>query len=942
MQSTKKSTSVRRGKGGFVVGFLRQLFQSEKNSTTNAEDLHENGLLALEAGTPLQLHELDKLSRELMERNEEDDGEVEKWDNASLQRPYRCTSASVKQHSVSRVLASVQRHYQLATEAIPFAGLVELNKKPMEWEKLKRDVYLFIRLHAFTQVVDELIAKGNGTTPRTIEHSYLGFRWRTKSEAREKREEVRMSIITVSFPTNVTKQLTEALELWRTAQSVVQSFSKHCSNGDDSAVEAAVGLTLETLLSIQQSLQALAERKVHSLEEGGDVFWGGCDALQQPLVEELRFVGRVASCALAGAYAVEVHEKVRQECEEYFRGRANKMESVRTLLNEMYDLRQQMAQATTERCSELRDRLNEHMEEFFMLHQTLAEADGAMSNLCDMYTVHLPENANVLWTFPSSCVKCVGDQFHMPRFFRYERERTLADYTNVEEEPRNAVEPCKTPVDRGILFNGTEGCGKVGFTLLRAQLVDSVKGTVSNCWLKRYTFPVYEETTTRHQAVEIFRSLMERELSVHESCATHRVTCATEVFCEADARVVYFHVPKGRTQMRFNSTHDVGKRIARLGAKWLHDALQCIIDLHSCHLVHEDINLSCFTYDDFGNTTLGFFSNVLWDSKCGRKSALEDTVDFGALLHAEVLPYLRAGSPTAEPVHPQRSTDRCEKVQSAGFAVYQNRLRRCEETIDLFEEVASRLIGKLEPRWDLLDARAFVRRFLEINSDEREYLFSKEISYPPHWASWKGIVPVSMIPERWALCQLMPESTTVFLNRNVHLWEIYWKRRRKMVKNRGGGSFSMPAELKTLPCFLPCSDDCEVNERFLWYTCGSEEEAWTICLKGCDGTECVLSVSPPPMHDSKRAGNGNASVAWGVVFRVSLGTVVVGAEENVSDCGLASGTSPLPSVDCAIKNMRCNPVLIKRGSNSSASYDVVVFSPKQHCYPEYLVHWLQN
>ncbi|RNF14325.1 transferase [Trypanosoma conorhini] len=945
------SAGGRKRKRSAIVGFLRSLFRPASNSAVEAEDLRQYGLLALEAGTPPELHRLDEVDWEAMDR--EDVGGHEK--------PVFVTSASVRQRSVSRVLASIHRCYQLATEAITFAGLVRLYHEPEQWSELERDIYLFNRLQTFVNVVDA-IPSNEGDRPETSkkEYSCRGLRWRTKTEAVLRREEQREAIVSRCFPPHISSKLMEALELWKTAQSLAESFFKQGStggggggsgsssknnntststsnneSGGEIGVSEGTGQTLDTLLAIQRALQDLVEDSTQSWKRANT---SDEASLDPTFIEKVRAYGLTASCALAGAHAIGVEEELQKTCKEFFKGRRRKLETVTSLLNEMYDVQTSLKTAAVGEREILQSRHDDFMKQLFLVHYLFGELDAATVELYDIYTMHLPEKAGVLKMFPSSCAQAAHEAVHVPRYVKYERERTLINYMNIELEPRNAMDPSRSSADSEVCLARAGEVAAVQFALLRAQYVDSVNGTVTPCWLKRYVFPRADGVEAQMRIEFLFKRIMEHELCVPELCATHRVTCVTDVFGDDYTRQIYFHIPRGGTQLRFGSTHDVRKRILRLGVRWLHDALQCVIDLHSCQLLHGAICLSNFTYDEFGNTTVGFFSDALRDRARDAASPLDDVIDFGACLHTEVLPYLGgASAAVASARRPQLAGRREERVAAGGG--YSE-----DEVADVYREVADRLIGKVEPRWSLLDARTFVRRFLEFNynSDERNYLFSKEVTYPAHWATLKTIVPVSLVAADGRVALQLPSNARAFLNRNLHLWEVYWKGRRKMLQKRGGGFFSMPAALKRHPPFLHCSDDCEVNERFLWHACANEEEAWQICLEGLASRKCRLRLAPPWLETGdggerrRAAAAAAAATGWGVVFRASLGTVVEPGGGPSSDPPPPPGGAAHDPDGSA--EQRC--VLLRGGAGRAGGaqdWEIEVPAPLARCYPEYLV-----
>lgn len=912
----------RKRKKNAVVSFLQSLFRTGKNSSQEAQELCDSGLLALEAGTPLELSELEELS-------------VDEPDESIADEEYAVseTKASTTQHSICVVLAAIQRCYQLTTEAVPFSWLKQLHRDYEGWSRLKVNVHMFIRMHVFVHIADEVAARDTATTVLPVERSCYDFRWCTKCEAVAKREDLRRTIVATCFPKHVTGKLIEAFELWKTAQSLAHSFFKqHTGATADVTVVAGTGQTLSTLFDIQTAIQALCTGDSDSLEESDETE----DERTVEFADEVKIIGLIAGFALSGAHAVDTHQRLRETCKEYYRARDSKMKSVASLRHATHEVEGRTSKSTTKKeklkSSEQREG---DTKESLLFHQVFTEVDAATCELYNIYSVHLPENIGFFKLLPSSCARCAHQKCEIRRYVKYERERTLVSYKHVVVEPRNVLEPHKPATYQGMVLKDGKEISEIEFALLCAEYVDPISGTVTPCWLKRYTFPKYENESSV-QTTKVFKTLMERELRLQETCASCRVTSAIEVFGDEHTNQIYFHLPRGGTQVRFSSPQDILKRIKQHGVRWLHGALQAIIDIHSCQVTHGDICMSNFTHDDFGNTTLGFFSNSLKVHKYGTKTAQDDAADFGVTLHAEVLPYLRGTLPqTKSSPHRNASDDRASSGVVTGCGQAEQQIR---EMFNVFLEVADRLTGKLEPRWSLLDARGFVRRLIKVNydCDERQYLFTKEVSYPPYWTAQKNMGPVSLFPDNRVLMHRSPQGTAVFLNRNIYLWETYWKYRQQLVLARGCSSFSVPVALREQPHFLPCSDDCEVNERFLWYNCKDEEEAWQICLEGTKEEKCRFAFVPPWMEAKKQTRNDdNPWATWAIAFRVALGAVVSDEDEMETCCVPSAG----PDTDLFVVQ-RCAMV---RGSGPAAGqWELSVPSPGTRSYPEYLVRWFHS
>lgn len=45
-------------------------------------------------------------------------------------------------------------------------------------------------------------------------------------------------------------------------------------------------------------------------------------------------------------------------------------------------------------------------------------------------------------------------------------------------------------------------------------------------------------------------------------------------------------------------------------------------------------------------------------------------------------------------------------------------------------------------------------------------------------------------------------------------------------------TYTLPSIIKDQKPIIFCADDWEVNERYMWYPCKSEEEAWQLCQTG--------------------------------------------------------------------------------------------------------------
>lgn len=858
---------------------------------------------------------------------------------------------------------------------------------------------------------------GDGPAAGAQEHVCHGFRWCTIPEAMARREKARVAIVGAIFSQETTQQLEAALGLWQAAQSMAGNYFKQCAaeqqqqqqRGATTTTTASpttrghpvvVGdgdgtvQTLDTLLSIQRRMEKLA-REVRDPWHGQEGEWAA-RSLQgySRRLDNMREVGLTASFALAGEYAKTVVVPRTEECESYFRAWSRKRRTLETMLHEMRLAKSERealeshinggsggggrsptaAEGRAEALAELQQRSSDYTMQLVLLQQEQAEVDAKVAELVDICTSHLPEAGAILDTLPSTVGRCVdragGGGLEVVAYHRrllYERERTLMCYQRVELDAASRV--VESPDPREVFpFD----C--VHFTLLKAVHTDVLTGTVFFCWLKSYMFPDRADpappvslddidddddddddaTRRRFAQSQFIGQILDSELAISEGCSSKHILSPTEVFCDPEKRRVFFQIPRGATQQRFSSVYDVRKRIRPLGLRWLLDSLQCLIDLHSCQCAHGSVLLDNFTYDDFGGTALGFFT-------CARRLDLlrhtveelaaaevaKDVTDFGAMLLAEVLPYLAAtaaatqspagggGATTPPPPPPEDPEQHCERV---------------------FREVGERLIGKEEPRWSLLQARTFVRRCMQFKcgTDERAFLFTKQITHPPYWGpSSRAQVPQLIFRDRRVKLNAVSVRgrVKVFLNQNLPLWETYWMCRAKMALERMG-TYSLPPTLQSPSALLPCSDDCEVNERFLWFPCEREEDAWGLCQSGFPQVRRKLG-GDKAYEDTAVLHLGlvatdvapRSASQWGVICRVAVGTVVA-ASAN------ASLTAPVPPDDSEDKmayaaKRRCHmqaPPDNSYGGHATdkAAVTVLVPCPWARCFPEYVVRIGQN
>eukprot|EP00796_Vickermania_ingenoplastis_P002597 gene2597-1613_t len=528
-------------------------------------------------------------------------------------------------------------------------------------------------------------------------------------------------------------------------------------------------------------------------------------------------------------------------------------------------------------------------------------------------------------------------RFGPSRWMEFERERHVSFYTNLEPEPSNLLEPfsskglnvvmtvgvsvAETTEEKGVLCIGDdrpilkgEGArfsahAEIGFRLLRGTYVNPITGKQSYCWLKEYDLRdvcvqlqqpctcsgEMERRFTDHeifiQAVareQIAKIIIDHECFLATRCGSCRVVSPREVFGEAQTCCLYFHLPREETQQRFKSVANISTHLVPFGLNWLHEALQCVLDIHlSGGTGHGTVALSSFMYDSFGHVTIGSFSfpslrttklnkycrNIqvekggLYSFAADTISVVEtsmesDAVDFGTMILSEILPFFSAAAKQSD------------TALNGDFYT-------------VFKEVGERLVAKVEPSFTLRDAQLFVRRYLSaIQLDATRMLpfHSKrsDVGTPPEWGLHPSLDHIHLEP---CTLRLTPSSFRAMrvrgAYRNIHLplWECYQQFREAAAEHQTPVHFPPQVKRSCTPPFLPCDDNLEINECFTWCPCNTPSEAWRVCYHGA-GEICgknkantfPLQLSHPlyrtPLKQVPPAGQ------WIVVFRTILGTLV--------------------------------------------------------------------
>ncbi|XQJ26437.1 hypothetical protein NXY56_002399 [Leishmania guyanensis] len=1058
----------RRRHGNVIVSYLRSLFRPATNSRVGANDLHQFGLLALEAGTPAEMHRRDVTAALSSlsaagaagdggdEAAPEKSGSLGDIDSVSDEDDYEDTEAVAagRQRSVTRVLRALHEVYKATAEVITFSGLIRVSDDPRRWAQLRQDVGLFQRLQYFISLRAQALA---ATPQESTGHAaanhhrekvqplgaakqyiFRAFRWSTVQEAVAKREEVRGAIVAAVFTRETSQQLTSLLELWRTAKAMAESYFRACQQREadgrpaTSRNEDEGRQTLDALLRIHTQIEAAgtaarapwqgrmeewATRKVPGFSSFG---------------EDVKEIGLTASNALAADYAAHAFATARQQCSEYFKAWGRKQETLRILLAEL-KLEYAALRGDVQRCGgdappstapglacspEAAKRIDDYQTQLLLLQKQMAEVDVGVAEWANTCAAHFPELTATLRQLPSTCVESVvgvRKESHVyghslneeaptrhdwtPRFVAFERERTLLHYTCVEVEPVNPLDsltsrlPSHDSSDSAAwgkpAMGGQEGdvIGAllrsfeaneviedtvvspqgVGMTLLQALYNDPLTGEITPCWLKRYSFAGAQGREGVRSVRTLAQRILAEEVAVPGMCSSDRVVSARDVFYNRERQEMFVHYVRGATQQRFRSVNDVRRQVEPLGLRWLHDVLECVVCLHACQLVHGHIRLGAFTYDDFGNTALGVFYPT-WEgfNSVSPATAEEPTVvttpapsladrqycdvmGVGIMLLTELLPLFNAArSSSATPALPP--TSRQSPPLPGGSRTEGD--AASDDMARVMEAVAAHLVGEEEPRWSLLDARQFVRRFLELRSGDFD-IFSNQVAYPASWAIHGAAPPVQLVavdatPFHFpAILTASAAAVRVYHNRHVSLWETYWQCRRKMASLRRG-SHMLPSMVAHAPPILLCSDDFEVHERYLWCACAEEEVAWEHCQDGFRSLRRgaaqltpsndmlpFLLGAPPTRCD------GCADL-WGVICRVALGTALEETEEEFAAAESEADMTTAQYNKLSYAAQRRSHLVTRRlaGTGRQAQQPPAIWvpCPWARCYPEYVVH----
>lgn len=773
-------------------------------------------------------------------------------DDVMAQR-YDTLTPAQQSAAVSRVLSGLHARYQQTVEMVNYTAIRRASMKKDVWARLLSHAETYNRMQSILHCSSD----GAGhSSPLTFPvHWGDDEEHHTLESIVAARELSRRCLVDLIFSKDIQNILIHGLHLWQTGKDLVFNYLRSNERGTDGNTARVI----DTLLLIQSQLEAI----LPATALDGSPEAASSDAADDPeRCMEMKVVGLSASSALGGDHAKVVRDGIENYCRTYLASWTKKQHTYVALQRELALAKEMLeVPGVRQNRKDLVESAESYGSHLFIIQQQLAEVDSHFEELRLICTSHLPEFRNTLSRLQSTVVWGVTKEMRsLPTISRdigYERERHLSSYV-LESEPDNSLDPFLSGSHsvelEGLLI------GSVRCQLLRGTYVHPLSAITSSCWIKQYdlsqvdVFDCNGKKASGGRKEEDLKSrgrqlaaqfLLQRELEVSKRCRNSSV-CPSEVFSDSENCTINFHIPRGSTQQRFRSVRSVQSHICSLGLKWLYDALQCVIDLHMSSVAHGSIRLSNFTYDSFGCVSLGDFGSQ-WRTQSRHARTFEnDTTDFGIMVLSEILPYFFQGS-TDDPPSPSGP--------EAEIAL-------------VYKEIGERLVAKVEPPFQLPDARSFLRRILQAtvgaSIEFHDPLSSQKILCPGYWGgvSFDHTHLHPQLQLRFLADGKQPRS--IFRNVNPPLWERYCKYR--VVLNRTSCA-PLPPSISKSPQFLLCSDDLEVNERFAWLPCQSEAEAWKFCYHGIDRHKLFSIVNP---LDS-RFGSDHCGLF--LVFRAALGTV---------------------------------------------------------------------
>lgn len=850
--------------------------------------------------------------------------------------------------AVSRVLSGLHQRYQNVVEMINYTALLRVIKDREKRTFLLSQAELFSQTQSILHCQDECGASSHNVSPVWgIDRKQNNQdRSLTMEKVIELREQCRRNLIEHVFTEDVKGSLTQALELWRTAKELVSNFLQCSTNGkpdseNPSSLCGSLNNTstiIDTLLTIQAKLEDVPANWSESIDNA-DIIMSQDSGLNSNL-SDLKIIGLAASSALGGEHAKTMRESVEDLCESYVRVWRRKQETYWTLEDELRLVQAQLSvhletappispstptasQIPSSNVALLKENEHTYANQLFLLEQQLYEVDSLFEELLAICARHLPEHRHLLSRLPSTVLWGISvatdhdsEDYHFSfgedgqnskivysRRIHHERELHLSFYQNMQEELENPLEPCMPRLwnaSATSLFSckevmdicnpeHLEVCGNIGFTLLRATRVNPVSAAKSFYWIKQYNLNgirvcqkevensngqtkngtenrIEIKGKTKEVRLYVANRLLQDELNPSCNCESSLILSPREVFSESRGCTINFLIRREPTQQRFRSVRNVQTHIMPLGLRWLHEALQCVIDLHVCNTPHGNVRLSNFVYDSFGRVSLGCFSpfhTFQGVQKTAGDAYDRDKTDFGIMILSEIMPYLSVLGGDDE-------------TQSYSQQVY-----------NVYKEIGERLVAKVQPSFSLKDARSFVCRCLQVPVvDTLGANGGINQSFPVEW----GPKPLT------DYVHLEPLASTSFLtthyrsyrNINPPLWQRYSHYRHAISK---ASPPPPPTRIISIPHFLYCSDEMEVNERFLWCRCPSQEHAWNLCYNGigvpdgpwyqkgftmADIHACLHQLPFLSLSHPLKSANELKDNELIIIFRVALGTVVPG------------------------------------------------------------------